>query len=69
MPPLNSIKNKRLRGGASLGGHCVAPPNTQTHHLWHGRVNNNNNNPVSKSLQTLNYFGYLYSTNRHHNVI
>ena len=25
-----------------MGGHCVAPPNTHTHHLWHKQVNNNN---------------------------
>ena len=24
-----------------LGGHCVAIPNTQTHHIWNDRVNNN----------------------------
>ena len=40
--PLNCIKNEILRGDESLGGHCVATPNTHTHHLWHEQVNNNN---------------------------
>ena len=31
--PLNSIKDKILKGDTSLGDHCVVPPTTQTHHL------------------------------------
>ena len=41
--PLNSIKNKCLRGKEELlRGHYIVSPNTQTSHLWHDQVNSNN---------------------------
>ena len=39
---LPTKRSRSLIQDESLGGHCNATPNTQTHNLWVDQVNNNN---------------------------